>query len=441
MEENVGRSGRNRGGAGGEAPRAERDGDAASPDELISAALAALARGDSDDARRRSDRLVARPDEAACRAVDRALFTRLVRTVSYAWPNGWQPAELVRHVRRENTEGGGEGALHARLATDVIAAEARRYDPATVDERWSAQLEALGATVWWEDDDGYVAGWAARENAYRAEWVEAALEVLHTLSRLPAMATLLPPPGRGRRGPAPVAAARGAAAVPSRMLERVRALLRKAESTEFPQEAEALTARAQELMARHSIDHALLAVEEGAQGEGPVSRRLPVDDPYDTAKAVLLDVVAGANRCRAVWDQGVGLSTVVGFAEDVEAVELLFTSLLVQADTAMVAAEARQRAGGRKRTKTFRQSFLAAFAQRIGERLDAAADAACQEARERAPEADLLPMLAARDVAVAEAADAMFPETVTSRVRGVHDHAGWRSGRDAADAAPLRPAT
>jgi hypothetical protein len=44
-----------------------------------------------------------------------------------------------------------------------------------------------------------------------------------------------------------------------RMLDRVRALLAKAESTEFPKEAEALSARAQELMARHRIDRALLA--------------------------------------------------------------------------------------------------------------------------------------------------------------------------------------
>jgi hypothetical protein len=39
-----------------------------------------------------------------------------------------------------------------------------------------------------------------------------------------------------------------------RMLDRVRALLAKAESTDFPQEADAFTARAQELMARHRID-------------------------------------------------------------------------------------------------------------------------------------------------------------------------------------------
>ena len=37
------------------------------------------------------------------------------------------------------------------------------------------------------------------------------------------------------------------------MLERVRALLAKAESTTFPEEADALTAKAQQLMTRHAL--------------------------------------------------------------------------------------------------------------------------------------------------------------------------------------------
>lgn len=58
----------------------------------------------------------------------------------------------------------------------------------------------------------------------------------------------------------------------------MRALLAKAESTEFPQEAEALTARAQEMMARHSIDLALLE-QDPEEPEAAAARRLPVDSP------------------------------------------------------------------------------------------------------------------------------------------------------------------
>jgi hypothetical protein len=51
---------------------------------------------------------------------------------------------------------------------------------------------------------------------------------------------------------------------------------------------------------------------------------------------------------------------------------------------------------------------------------------------------DLLPVLASRDVAVADQADRMFPETTSTRVRGVTDLAGWEHGTTAADGAHLR---
>src|ERR1035437_9378523 len=88
---------------------------------------------------------------------------------------------------------------------------------------------------------------------------------------------LCPLPGTVR----PAAAARPSAAAgperpaDERILGKIRALLAKAESTEFTEEAEALSARAQELMAKYSIDHALLAAEAGRKDE-PASRRLPV---------------------------------------------------------------------------------------------------------------------------------------------------------------------
>ena len=163
------------------------------------------------------------------------------------------------------------------------------------------------------------------------------------------------------------------------MLSRIRALLAKAESTEFAQEAEALSGRAQELMAKYSIDHALLAAETG-RAETPGGRRIAVDNPYEAPKATLLQIVAEANRCRVVWSRELGLVTVIGFPADLDAVELLFTSLLVQANTAMLRTGGKRDGSGRSRTRAFRQSFLLAYAVRIGERLSEAADHAEQAA-------------------------------------------------------------
>ncbi|MGW2110157.1 DUF2786 domain-containing protein, partial [Streptomyces sp. NPDC001948] len=129
---------------------------------------------------------------------------------------------------------------------------------------------------------------------------------------------------------------------------------------------------------------------------------------------------------------------------DLDAVELLYTSLLVQGTVAMTKAEAGQRAGGRKRTKTFRQSFLMAYAQRLGSRLAADTARVTAEAGTgtgAGPEGsggpDLLPVLAARDMAVTDTAERMFPETTTTRVRGATDLDGWTHGTAAADRARM----
>ncbi|AJE41779.1 DUF2786 domain-containing protein [Streptomyces nodosus] len=336
---------------------------------------------------------------AADPAADAELARRGEQFVAGAWRRGWQPADVVRLVRRELDD------LHVRLVSALIVEEAgRRPSPGP---RWAAQLQDLPAEPPRASD--------------RFSYATAVLELYRLLLRLPALEPL-----ESRDAPRPSAAPRQPE---SRMLTRVRALLAKAEATGYPEEAEALSAKAQELMARHSIDEALLAAGAPA-GDAPGACRIGVDAPYETAKAVLLDAVATANRCRAVWHEPFGFSTVVGFEPDLAAVELLYTSLLVQATTAMTTAEAAQRKGGRKRTKTFRQSFLAAYAQRIGDRLRAAAEAQTADGG-----GDLLPVLAARDVAVADRTERMFPATVTTRLRGAGDAAGWEQGAAAADRA------
>jgi hypothetical protein len=190
-------------------------------------------------------------------------------------------------------------------------------------------------------------------------------------------------------------------------------------------------------MAKYSIDHALLAAEAGRKDE-PASRRLPVDNPYEGPKTQLLQEVAKANRCRAVWYKSLGMSAVIGFPADLDAVELLFTSLLVQANTAMLRAGAKRDRYGRSRTRAFRQSFLMSYAIRIGERLAGATGDAERQVAAEAPGRNLLPVLAARHQAVDDAVDEMFGDRVSYHRTGrVSDSEGWYSGRAAADTAAL----
>ncbi|MFE4691033.1 DUF2786 domain-containing protein [Streptomyces sp. NPDC056749] len=353
---------------------------------------------------------------AADPSADEELHRRGEEFVRRAWDRGWQPADVVRTVRRELDEAG------AALAAALIAAETAGYGQ--LPPRWTDQLAAMPDP-------------APRNRPDRFTYASALLELYRLLLRLPVIEPAGPPPGRQ----ADATTLRPPAAGEPRMLTRIRALLAKAEATGFPEEAEALTTKAQELMARHSIDEALLAARTHS-ADVPGAVRIGVDAPYESAKAVLLDAVASANRCRAVWNSDLGFTTVVGFEPDLESVELLFTSLLVQGNAAMTKAEAGQRAGGRRRTKTFRQSFLMAYAQRLGSRL--AADtarvtaAAGAEAGGRAEtDGALLPVLAARDVAVTDTAERMFPRTTTTRLRGATDLEGWTHGTAAADRARM----
>lgn len=248
--------------------------------------------------------------------------------------------------------------------------------------------------------------------------------------------------------------------VDERLLDRVRALLAKAESTDFPAEAEAYSAKAQELIARHSIDEALAA---GTAAEVvPFARRVGVDHPYENEKAALLDAVARANHCQTVWSPELAFTTVFGFDSDIDAVELLHTSLLVQANRAMAQAEPAGGKAGKARLKAFRRSFLIAYAVRIGERLEEAAATALAEAEAAArldsgnaltgpsdssagrgiaggsdAASDLLPMLASRDAQVRETMHRVFPNTVRARGSRVDSIEGWDSGRAAADRAAL----
>jgi hypothetical protein len=263
------------------------------------------------------------------------------------------------------------------------------------------------------------------------------LEVLALLLGLPALRPLGALPGRAGP-PGAESGANAGRGVDERILARVRALLAKAESTTFDAEAETFTAGAQALMARHSIDRALLAASAPGTRQDTGARRVGIDNPYENAKAVLLESVARANRCRTVWSRSLGFSTLIGQRDDLEAVETLFTSLLVQATRAMTSAGSRTDAAGRSRTRAFRQSFLVAYGQRIGERLQQTAQEQTRDAAAGAGGSRLLPVLAARDEQVQQAVEEMFPELVQHRMRPVTDREGWLSGTGAADRAVLQ---
>lgn len=370
------------------------------------------------------------------RALESATDTALTRMIGEAWRRGWQPLDVVEFARRRTDP------VIAGFVTEAIVLESQRYAAATVHPRWRAQVAGMGAgVVTPAPGESHLRAWLTRVGLGRQAGLGAALQVLSLLCGLPVFERLLPLPGESRHRVEQQAPGE----VDQRALAKVRALLAKAESSRFPEEAEALSAKAQELMSRHSLHQAVL---DHDSGRAPVvsGRRMWLDAPYADAKALLVQEVAAANRARMVWSSRIGFATVIGADADLDAIELLTTSLLVQANRAMLAEGSQITRAGTSRTRSFRQSFLISYATRIGERLVAADSAATAEvgaeigaapsAPGAEPQADsrLLPVLVARASATDALADELFPNVVAKGF-SVSNTAGWAAGRAAADQA------
>jgi hypothetical protein len=99
----------------------------------------------------------------------------------------------------------------------------------------------------------------------------------------------------------------------------------------------------------------------------------------------------------------------------------------------MVAAGRQIDWAGRSRTRSYRQSFLVAYATRITTRLKNANDAMVAEATAGTT---LLPVLASREAAVEGAIADAFPGMTRHEV-SVSNGAGWAAGTLAADLASL----
>lgn len=352
------------------------------------------------------------------RELDVAADVAMNGAIRAAWEHGWQPSDLHEFACRRLKP------AEVRYLDEAIVGESRRYASATLHPDWRAGIAGLTVSVGAGTQPPQMARWAASNAADQPEALTVVLKLLNLLGRLPMLEVLLPLPGAYRHTATVVGDAG------ERALGKVRALLAKAEATEFADEAEALSAKAQDLMSRYSLKEALARHDRGRK-PAAVARRVWIENPYAAAKASLVQVVSGCNRCRAVWAERLGFVTVIGSETDLNLVELLTTSLLVQANRAMLSAG--RSGSAHTRSRSFRHSFLVAYAQRIGERLDGASAAVTAEVKR---DGRLLPVLAANNRATDELTERLFPLTVPRSV-AVSNGAGWGAGRAAADMAVL----
>ncbi|MDP3972389.1 MAG: DUF2786 domain-containing protein [Candidatus Nanopelagicales bacterium] len=365
--------------------------------------------------------------------VEREVEGILLGRVDSLWSAGWQPAELRRQARN-----GCATAASARLIGIAIAVDHARRRAASLDSRWIAQVDSLGLPVV-NARAGWVRGWVRDEGLDWADALRRFTDVLGNVLHLPQLDPVLPRPGIAG-GPPRVAGAarpgRAAGAGTNPRLERIRGLLAKAESSTFEAEAAAFTAKAQEMMTRHAIDAALVHGQSAPDRQQPVAVRVPIDAPYADAKSLLLQTVAHAGRCRSFAMDGLAMSTVVGYPDDVDGVEMLFTSLLLQAQSALADDAKHAPAGTRTRSQSYRSAFLLAYTTRIGIRLDEINDAVYAQVNAEKGSA-FLPVLRSRSEAVDDYVSRQYGDLTDSHVRGGYDAAGWASGHAAGQNAQL----
>lgn len=223
---------------------------------------------------------------------------------------------------------------------------------------------------------------------------------------------------------------------PDRAQRQILALLEKARSTPYEAEAEALTAKAFELMARHHVDEALLEARRAAADPSTIVE-VDVDlgrGPYVNGRLALLVNVSEALSVRCLTSTGPDgrIGHLIGHRSDIDRALLLYHSLHAQAATRM-AADGSGR--GRRQPSAairFRRSFLFGFATAVGERL-AAASAAVRSAE---PSSTAL-VLADRSARVDEFVRTTYGRLRSHRAAGARSTNGWEAGARAAAEADL----
>jgi len=211
------------------------------------------------------------------------------------------------------------------------------------------------------------------------------------------------------------------------LLDRVRKLLAKAEAEGVTApEAEALTAKAAELMARYGIDRARLAATR-PETDRPDSRIINIANPWAQVRAHLLAGLAGAMRCQCILLRADGPGArvhVFGYASDLERADILYTSLLLQMAHGLTAEIP---PAGATSTRAWRRSWLLGFAAAVIARVKAAESraAASAEAESNGGPSTAL-VLADRSVVIRRQMEEAYP--VTRQARITYSGKGYRAG-------------
>lgn len=159
-------------------------------------------------------------------------------------------------------------------------------------------------------------------------------------------------------------------------IDRINALLAKAESTDSPEEAATFTEAAQRLMLKHSIDEAMLDAQK-SRPESPIEVeefRLHHASAHSrrVIQFLVFPVVHGMGTCRMFLTRDPKVFWLVGRRDDIASNKRLIESLISQAFGQMrawAANDPRVILMDRNENRTAKGQFLVTFGTTVGDRV------------------------------------------------------------------------
>lgn len=203
-------------------------------------------------------------------------------------------------------------------------------------------------------------------------------------------------------------------------------------------------AKAMEMMAAHGVSEMMLGIHRDASEDKIITRTIPISGAYSYEQMNLAGQIGYALNCRhnyRHWRDVVSSVTIVGYQSDVERVEVLYTSLLLQALNGMKHERPYSYATASE-TRLYRKSWLRGFAARVHNRLVVAEQAARSKYdHEHASTGDSAPGTAlvfqGRSAQVGAFYDAEFSDLKTARPKRQIDPDAVRAGAKAGSRADI----
>lgn len=202
--------------------------------------------------------------------------------------------------------------------------------------------------------------------------------------------------------------------------------------------------RAMELMAAYGVTEMMLTARRGQDTDTIIKKKIPISDPYSYEKMLLANAIGNAFNCRSTYQNYrniVSSITFIGFRSDIERIELIYTSLLLQAVNG-VRKERPYSYATASETRQYRKAWLVGFGERVGTRLwrkerEARAKYDAEHADDSDGEPGTALVLVSRKDQVSAAYEEIWGDLKSKKSRRQVDAYAKRDGRIAGDKADL----